>query len=63
MQVIFQVFRPPILNDTIKLNSDLLHEAFNKTLFATSNDELRLAMTGVLMQLDKNKLIVVSTDA
>ncbi len=59
----FPSFPSASTNDTIKLNSDLLHEAFNKTLFATSNDELRLAMTGVLMQLDKNKLIVVSTDA
>ena len=29
----------------------------------TSNDELRLAMTGVLMQMDFNKVIFVSTDA
>ena len=37
--------------------------AINNTSFAVSNDELRLAMTGVLMQLDYNKIILVATDA
>lgn len=49
--------------NTIELNADPLVKAINNTIFATSNDELRLAMTGVLMQLDFNKVIFVSTDA
>ena len=40
-----------------------MSKAINKTLFATSNDELRPAMTGVYVSMDFNKLIFVSTDA
>ena len=32
-------------------------------MFATSNDELRPAMTGVYFQIDFNKLTCVATDA
>ncbi|MBT8189891.1 MAG: DNA polymerase III subunit beta [Bacteroidia bacterium] len=46
-----------------EISSDSLIKAINNTIFATSNDELRLAMTGVLMQMDFNKVIFVSTDA
>lgn len=49
--------------DTVKLNSQHLLEAINKTVFATSNDELRPAMTGVYFQVDFNKLTCVATDA
>lgn len=49
--------------DTVKLNSQYLLEAINKTVFATSSDELRPAMTGVYFQVDMNKLICVATDA
>ena len=49
--------------DTVKISSDYLLEAINKTIFATSNDELRPAMTGVYFQVDFNKLICVATDA
>jgi DNA polymerase-3 subunit beta len=59
----FPSFPSSTTQDTIKINSDILHEAFNKTLFATSNDELRLAMTGILVQMDFNKILFVSTDA
>ncbi len=37
--------------------------AINKTIFATSNDDLRPAMTGVFFELDKKGLQVVATDA
>jgi len=47
----------------VELECDALVKAINNTIFATSNDELRLAMTGVLMQMDFNKVIFVSTDA
>jgi DNA polymerase-3 subunit beta len=42
--------------DTVTLNSSLLGKAISKTLFATSNDDLRPAMTGVYLQVDFNKL-------
>lgn len=38
-------------------------ESINKTLFAVSNDTLRPAMTGVYMQLAKDGITFVSTDA
>lgn len=59
----FPSFPSASTQDSVKINSDVLHEAFNKTLFATGNDELRLAMTGVLVQLDFTKIIFVATDA
>jgi DNA polymerase III subunit beta len=49
--------------DTVKLNSQYLLEGITKTVFATSSDELRPAMTGVYFQIDFNKLICVATDA
>jgi DNA polymerase-3 subunit beta len=49
--------------DNIKLTTKILSEAIAKTLFATSNDELRQAMTGVFVQVDFNKIIFVATDA
>ena len=49
--------------DSIKLPSNALNQAINKTIFATSNDELRPAMTGVYFQVEFNKLMLVATDA
>lgn len=49
--------------DTVKVDSQILLEVINKTIFATSNDELRPAMTGVYFQIDFNKLTCVATDA
>ncbi len=48
---------------SVKINSDILVDAFAKTIFATSNDEVRLAMQGVFVELDFNKLTFVATDA
>lgn len=48
---------------SFELSSSAIIKAINNTIFATSTDELRLAMTGVLMELDFNKAIFVSTDA
>ncbi len=50
-------------DDTVEIDASVVLEAISNTLFATSNDELRLAMTGVLVQVDFNKLTFVSTDA
>lgn len=49
--------------DHITINSDMLQKAISKTLFATSNDELRLAMNGVLTEIDFNDVTFVATDA
>ncbi|GJM31522.1 MAG: DNA polymerase III subunit beta [Saprospiraceae bacterium] len=49
--------------DSIELQAQMLNQGISKTLFATSNDELRPAMTGVYFQVDFNKLILVATDA
>ncbi len=49
--------------DTVTVPASTFIKAINKTLFATSNDELRPAMTGVYVTLDFNKLTFVSTDA
>ena len=49
--------------ETIDLDSAILLKSINKTLFATSNDELRQAMMGVYFQIDFNDIIFVATDA
>lgn len=55
---------PTLENTTeINLSSSLLVSAFNKTLFATGNDELRPVMSGVLCEIIDDKLTFVATDA
>lgn len=49
--------------ETVKINSQYLLDAISNTVFATSSDELRPAMTGVYFQIDMDKLICVATDA
>ncbi len=49
--------------DTVALPGKVLGQGINKTLFATSTDELRTAMTGVYFQVDFDKLTMVATDA
>ena len=45
------------------LTSEALVNAISKTIFATSNDDLRPAMTGVFFELDKKGMQCVATDA
>ena len=47
----------------VVLDSAQLSGALGKTLFATSSDDLRIAMTGVYLQIDFNKVTFVATDA
>jgi DNA polymerase III subunit beta len=47
----------------IELSSDIIANAINKTLFATGNDELRPVMSGVMVQMSKDDLTFVATDA
>jgi DNA polymerase-3 subunit beta len=49
--------------DTVTLPSSSLSQAISKTIFATSNDDLRPAMTGVYFQVEPNKIVFVATDA
>lgn len=49
--------------NTIELPSNVLHEAINKTIFATGNDELRPVMSGVFFQLSPDNITFVATDA
>ncbi|MGB0863010.1 MAG: DNA polymerase III subunit beta [Saprospiraceae bacterium] len=48
---------------TIVVPAPVLMQAITKTIFATSNDELRPAMTGVYFKVADNTLTCVATDA
>jgi len=47
----------------LSLSSELLVNAFEKTIFATGNDELRPVMAGVLCDMSENSMTFVATDA
>lgn len=49
--------------DSLVIGAPVLAQGITKSLFATSNDELRPAMTGVYFQVDFNKVVLVATDA
>ena len=49
--------------ESIEVPMELLLRAITHTIFATSNDELRLSMTGVFVQLDFTNITFVATDA
>jgi DNA polymerase III subunit beta len=54
---------PNVSNDfTAEISSDVLSRAVNNTIFATSNDELRPAMTGVYVNLGEKSTTFVATD-
>ncbi len=57
--------KEPVPNDaaTFQIPSIRLAEAINKTLFATSTDTLRPAMTGVYFELMPDSITFVATDA
>lgn len=54
----------PTVSDgfSINISSGVLSEAINYSIFATSNDELRPAMTGVYTKLDETNTTFVATD-
>ena len=47
---------------TMVLNSDILGNAISNTIFSTSTDELRPAMTGIFLKLSSSSCTFVSTD-
>ena len=54
---------PTVSNDfSAEISSEVLSRAVNNTIFATSNDELRPAMTGVYVNLSDKNTTFVATD-
>jgi DNA polymerase-3 subunit beta len=54
---------PAVSNDfSAEISSEVLSRAINNTIFATSNDELRPAMTGVYVNLGDKNTTFVATD-
>lgn len=55
----------PTVSDgyAVNMSSEVLGKAINNTIFATSNDELRPAMTGVFVKLDETNTTFVATDS
>ena len=55
----------PVMADTSvwEIPADMLARGFEKTVFATGNDEIRPIMSGVLMEMKENYLTFVATDA
>jgi len=54
---------PEVTNGfSVNMSADVLATAINNTFFATSNDELRPAMTGVFVKLDETNTTFVATD-
>ena len=54
---------PSVSNDfSAEISSEVLSRAVNNTIFATSNDELRPAMTGVYVNLGDKNTTFVATD-
>lgn len=47
----------------VKIKSGILIDAFSKTAFATSTDEVREAMQGIFVEIDFNNITFVATDA
>lgn len=54
---------PNVSNDfSSEISTEVLSRAINNTIFATSNDELRPAMTGVYVNLGEKNTTFVATD-
>jgi DNA polymerase III subunit beta len=56
--------RPKLENPSkINIKSEILKNGFNKTLFATGNDEMRPMFSGVYCELSPDDITFVATDA
>lgn len=54
---------PAVSNDfSVEMSTEVLSSAINNSIFATSNDELRPAMTGVYLNLTDSSTTFVATD-
>lgn len=55
---------PQVLDKAMNVvDSEILVDAIDKTLFATSSDEMRLSMSGLYFDLSENDFRIVATDA
>lgn len=54
----------PVMNEakSFEIDAAVLQRAISKTIFATSNDELRPNMTGILCELSADNVTFVATD-
>lgn len=50
-------------DNKVEIDSKILIDAFGKSAFATSNDEVRQAMQGIYVEVDFNNITFVATDA
>ncbi len=50
-------------DNKLTIPSDILQKAISNSLFAVSNDDMRVAMTGLFAQVDFDKITFVATDA
>lgn len=48
--------------ELLEVDSYLIHEGIRKTIFAIPSGEVRYSMSGVLFEVDNNKLTMVGTD-
>ena len=50
-------------NASFEIQSDVLLDAINKTIFCTADDELRPVMNGIYFDMQESKMVMVATDA
>ncbi len=53
----------PTSENSFNMSSGVLSSSIAQTIFASGNDELRLSLTGVFVQLFKDNAVFVATDA
>jgi DNA polymerase-3 subunit beta len=53
----------PTAENSFNMSSGVLSSSIAQTIFASGNDELRLSLTGVFVQLFKDSALFVATDA
>ncbi|MCC6816103.1 MAG: DNA polymerase III subunit beta [Saprospiraceae bacterium] len=58
-----EIEKPTDDDDSLKMNSDQLKNAIDKTAFAASNDEMRQNMRGINLSIDFNQITFATTDA
>lgn len=54
---------PSQAKNSMSIKGSLITNAFDKTMFATGGDELRLAMTGIHVEMDESDMTFTATDA
>lgn len=57
-----QIDQKQVKSSQIQISSEILLDAFNKTIFATSKEETRYYLNGVYLSVQKDNIKFVSTD-